>query len=95
VVRFDREASVSLGYGGTLVALKNAFFTRKARLSSDYGVLKIIIQNYSLWIVNVYLSRGSKTQIQELFMNIHSYLSTDDMKFLIVIGDFNVKPWRK
>jgi len=90
IIRFNRDDVFQPGYGGTTTIARDAIVTRKARLSSDYGLFKTVVKGQTLWIVNVYLSKGSKTQIQELFMGVERYLTVDDMKHLIIVGDFNV-----
>jgi len=89
-VRFDREDSSSKGGGGTLTLLSGGIVIRRIRLSKDYGLLKLAYMHQSVWLANVYLSTGSKTQIRELFYNLDRYIPREEMRSLFVIGDFNV-----
>jgi hypothetical protein len=90
VVRFDRDDEGQKRGGGTLTILSEGFITRQARLSQDYGILKVVINGCRLWILNVYLSKGTRTQVQEMFMSIERLLSVEDLNHLIIVGDFNI-----
>ncbi len=43
-----------------------------------------------MWLINVYLSRGTKQQIQELLLNINRYIPQEDLRCLVILGDFNI-----
>ncbi len=90
IIRFDREDQNLAHGGGTLTILKHSVITRQVRISPDYGFFKFSMRGHSIWMINVYLSRGTKQQIQELFLNINRYIPYEDLRSLIILGDFNV-----
>jgi len=73
-----------------MTILKEGIVVRRVRVAKDYGLLKLVYKQFGFWLVNVYMTPGSKAQIQKLFRAIDRFIPKEELKTLFITGDFNV-----
>ncbi len=93
--RMDRISKKNKSGGGTILFVKSGIeVIKEVRINKDSGLYQIVANTVegtrTLWICNVYLSRGSKKQIQRVFKKVESIIPPEYLKNTCLIGDFNV-----
>lgn len=89
----QRKERDPLEKGGGTLTLTNLRITHKEEflVNVDTSLQRIILDGvFVIWFGNVYLNRGSTNQIQQLFAVLSKVIPTNEIKNLILIGDFNI-----
>ena len=93
--RMDRRLEGKKDGGGTMIIYKDGIeVIKEVRLDKDSGLYQMVINTpkgtKTIWLGNVYLNIGSKSQIQLLFRNIEKLIPQNYLKNTFIVGDFNV-----
>ena len=62
----------------------------KFEINKDTNALKLKIQNSCIWLINLYLNKGTSSKLQKLFGKIRSNIPHNEWANIIIIGDFNI-----
>ncbi len=78
--------------GGTLTLSELRITSSKEfHVNKDSSLYRFILDGvFILWLGNIYLNRGMPKQVQKLFSVIQKEVPDNEMKNLILIGDFNI-----
>ncbi len=63
---------------------------KKFAINKDSTAIKIKIQRNYVWLLNIYLHKGSSSQLQKLLGKIRDSIPSNEWKLLCICGDFNV-----
>ncbi len=93
--RMDRKLGKNKAGGGTLILLKQGMTViKEVRVGEDSGLYQVIFNTAqgtrTVWVCNVYLNKGSRSQIQTLFKTIEKVVPQDYVRNTFILGDFNV-----
>jgi len=62
----------------------------KFEINKDTNALKLKIQNSCIWLINLYLNKGTSSKLQKLSGKIRSNIPQNEWANIIIIGDFNI-----
>ncbi len=67
---------------------------KEVRIGEDSGLYQIIFESEfgtrTIWLGNIYLNRGSKTQIQTLFRAVEKVVPPEYLKNTFLVSDYNI-----
>jgi len=62
----------------------------KFSINKDTDAIKVAINNYYLWLVNVYIHDGSISKIQKMLGKMRHEIPINEWGAILIIGDFNI-----
>lgn len=79
--------------GGTMISVENErhFIAKSIPLNEDMEIHKVILyEERYIWLVSVYLPKGTKAQLQRLFQEILRVVPPSELANLCMVGDWNI-----
>ena len=77
--------TATLNNGQMVLTIVNRF-----EINKDSNALKLRVQNSYIWLINLYLNKGTCSKLQKLFGKIRRNIPQNEWNNIIIIGDFNI-----